>query len=81
MRFCCLVFLLFYFLAPSTYMIADHDSGLLHPVNLRSVTLYTGWMASIFWLQSFVSQNGAGAPQCFFSLALKRPIKNTGFLL
>ena len=61
--------------------IADHDSGLLHPVNLRSVTLYTGWMASIFWLQSFVSQNGAGAPQCFFSLALKRPIKNTGFLL
>lgn len=61
--------------------IADHDSGLLHPVNLRSVTLYTGWMASIFRLQSFVSQNGAGAPQCFFSLALKRPIKNTGFLL
>ena len=61
--------------------IADHDRGLLHPVNLRSVTLYTGWMASIFWLQSFVSQNGAGAPQCFFSLALKRPIKNTGFLL
>ena len=55
--------------------IADHDSGLLHPVNLRSVTLYTGWMASISGSKASFLKMAQVRHSVFFSLALKRPIK------